>query len=79
MIRNQRLIDYHRRRPDATGKLYVWISQHFAQQFGDESQLDKVAQRYLAQDRSGRKPQQIVKVHQGSEDSGFKAFFKNWN
>lgn len=62
-------------------KIYVWIGNQFAERIADEAHVDKVAQRFIQEDKSGRKfqPNQIIKLKQGSEDGAFKSYFPKWN
>ncbi|KAH7637899.1 actin depolymerizing venom protein gelsolin 1 isoform X1 [Dermatophagoides farinae] len=66
---------------DVMDKIYVWIGNQFAERIADEAHVDKVAQRFIQEDKSGRKfqPNQIIKLKQGSEDGAFKSYFPKWN
>lgn len=63
---------------DGVDKIYVWIGNQL--NLGDESKIDTLAQRFIQEDKSGRKFQsnQIIKVKQGSEDATFKSYFSKW-
>lgn len=65
---------------DTVCKIFVWVSKQIQEEIKSEQQFKNIAQRYLAQDKSGRKlkPDQIEIVKQGQEDDYFKTYFYSW-
>ncbi|KAH9420072.1 hypothetical protein DERP_001907 [Dermatophagoides pteronyssinus] len=65
---------------DAIDKIYVWIGNQFKERIADEKHVDILAERFIQEDKSGRKfqPNQIIKIKQGSEDATFKSYFPKW-
>lgn len=81
---NKFIIIFHNfvltKKTDAIDKIYVWIGNQFKERIADEKHVDILAERFIQEDKSGRKfqPNQIIKIKQGSEDATFKSYFPKW-